>query len=101
MPIGLVARRRQLSSGGVRFVGLVGSTRYKSARCFLHEESGGFLLACHQAAVSVETMSKYLGLDVDTIRSELLLGIEAWNVAQRRNSEAAVEAHLRVAALHD
>jgi len=48
-----------------------------------------FLLACHQASVSIESMSKYLGLDGDTIRSELLLGIEAWNAGQRRSQEAA------------
>lgn len=47
-----------------------------------------FLVACHQASVSVETMSTYLGLDGDTIRSELLLGIEAWNAGQRRLNEA-------------
>ena len=28
-----------------------------------------FLLACHQASISIESMSKYLGLDGDTIRS--------------------------------
>lgn len=50
-----------------------------------------FLLACHQASVSIESMSKYLGLDGDTIRSELLLGIEAWNADRRRSHEAATE----------
>ena len=57
-----------------------------------------FLLACHQASVSIESMSKYLGLDGDTIRSELLLGIEAWNAGQRRFNEAATGQHLRTAA---
>ena len=65
------------------------------------DEMRDFLVACHQASVSVETMSKCLGHDADTIRSELLRGIEAWNAAQRRTSEAAVKAHLRVAAFHD
>ena len=41
-----------------------------------------FLVACYQASVSIETMSNNLGLDEDTIRSELLRGIEAWNAAQ-------------------
>ncbi len=54
-----------------------------------------FLLACHQASVSIESMSKYLGLDGDTIRSELLLGIKAWNSDQRRSNEAATSLHLR------
>ncbi len=57
-----------------------------------------FLVACHQASVSIETMSKYLGLHGDTIRSELLLGIEAWNAGQRRFNEAATGQHLRTAA---
>ena len=48
-----------------------------------------FLVACYQASVSIETMSKDLGLDGDTIRSELLLGIEAWNASQHRSNEAA------------
>lgn len=62
------------------------------------EEMRVFLVACHQASVSVETMSRYLGLDVGTIRSELLLGIEAWNVAQRRTNETAFVPHLSIAA---
>ncbi len=57
------------------------------------EEMRFFLVACHQASVSVETMSTYLGLDAGTIRSELLLGIDAWNVAQRRTNEPAFMAH--------
>jgi len=60
-----------------------------------------FLVACHQASVSVETMSTYLGLDAGTIRSELLLGIEAWNVAQRRTNEAAFSPPLRITASRD
>lgn len=57
-----------------------------------------FLVACHQASVSIETMSKYLGLHDDTIRSELLLGIEAWNAGRRRSNEAATGPHLRITA---
>ncbi len=45
-------------------------------------ELRAFLVACYQASVSIETMSNNLGLDADTIRSELLRGIEAWNAAQ-------------------
>ena len=49
-----------------------------------------FLVACHQASVSIDTMSTYLGLDGDTVRSELLRGIETWNAGQRRATEAVV-----------
>ena len=49
-----------------------------------------FLVACHQASVSIGTMSTHLGLDGDTIRSELLRGIEAWNANQHRATEAVV-----------
>jgi hypothetical protein len=48
-----------------------------------------FLVACHQASVSIATMSRFLGLDVDFIRTELLLGIAAWNAARRRTGDAA------------
>ena len=47
-----------------------------------------FLVACYQASVSIDTMSTYLGLDGDTVRSELLRGIDAWNESQRRANEA-------------
>ncbi len=67
----------------------------------MDEDMRIFLVACHQASVSVETMSRYLGLDASTIRSELLLGIEAWNVAQRRTNEAAFIPRLRIAASRD
>ncbi len=53
----------------------------------LHEVRA-FLVACHQAAVSIETMSRQLGFDTETIRSELILGLEAWEAAQRRSGEA-------------
>ena len=49
-----------------------------------------FLVACHQASVSIDTMSTYLGLDGDTIRSELLRGIETWNAGQRQATKAVV-----------
>jgi len=67
----------------------------------MDEDMRIFLVACHQASVSVETMSSYLGLDADTVRAELLLGIEAWNVAQRRINEAAFIPRLRIAASRD
>ena len=62
------------------------------------EDLRAFLVACQQASVSVETMSKYLGLHGETIRSELLLGIEDRNAGQRRSNEAATGPHLRIAA---
>jgi len=46
-------------------------------------------------------MSRYLGLDAGTIRSELLLGIEAWNLAQRRTNEAAFIPHLSIPAVRN
>ena len=51
-----------------------------------------FLVACHQAGVSVETMSRYLGLEGDCVRVELLRGIEAWNAGQRRYNEVGAGA---------
>lgn len=48
-----------------------------------------FLVACHQAGVSIETMSRYLGLDGDTVRAELLRGIEAWNAGQRKANDVS------------
>ena len=65
------------------------------------EEMRIFLVACHQASVSIETMSKYLGLDSDVIRTELLLGIAAWNAAQRRTNDAAFKPGLRLTASCD
>jgi hypothetical protein len=63
-------------------------------------EMRSFLVACHLASVSVDAMAGHLELDTATIRSELVLGIDAWNAAQRRTREAASRAHLRVAAAH-
>ena len=51
-------------------------------------ELRAFLVACHQAAVRIETMSKQLGIGQETIRSELILGLETWKAAQRRSGEA-------------
>jgi hypothetical protein len=65
------------------------------------EEMRIFLVACHQASVSIETMSNYLGLDADIIRTELLLGIAAWNTAQRRTNDAAFKPGLRLTASCD
>jgi hypothetical protein len=65
------------------------------------EEMRIFLVACHQASVSIETMSRYLGLDADIIRTELLLGIAAWNAAQRRTNDAAFKPGLRLTASCD
>ncbi len=58
------------------------------------EDLRTFLVACHQASVSVETMSKYLGFHGDTIRSELRLGIEAWNAGRRRSNEAVTRVRI-------
>jgi hypothetical protein len=56
-----------------------------------------FLVACHMASVSVDTMAMHLGLDSETIRTELMLGIDAWNAPQRRTNEFAFGPHLKVA----
>ncbi len=50
-------------------------------------ELRAFLVACHQAAVSIETMSRQLGFDQETIRSELIPGLETWKAAQRGSGE--------------
>ena len=88
---------------GVEELQLVARTRGNrlGQRSQCREEMRGFLVACHQASVSVESMSTYLGLDAGTIRSELLLGIEAWNTAQRRTNESAFEPRLGIAASRD
>ena len=52
------------------------------------EEMQRFLVACFQASVSIESMSRYLGIDTDTVRSELRHGIEAWNANQSRVNRA-------------
>ena len=65
------------------------------------EEMRVFLVACHQASVSIETMSNYLGLDADIIRTELLLGIAAWNAARRRTNDTAFKPGLRLTASCD
>ncbi len=65
------------------------------------EEMRVFLVACHQASVSIETMSNYLGLDADIIRTELLLGIADWNAARRRTNGAAFKPGLRLTASCD
>jgi len=65
------------------------------------EEMRIFLVACHQASVSIETMSNYLGLDADIIRTELLPGIAAWNTAQRRTNDAECKPGLLLTASCD
>lgn len=46
------------------------------------EELQEFLVSCFLASVSIETMTRQLGIDEDTIRSELHKGIQAWNARQ-------------------
>ncbi len=58
-------------------------------------ELRSFLVACHLASVSLETMSKHLSIEIETLRSELLLGILAWNVAQKDDSNLTPTQHLR------
>ncbi len=65
------------------------------------EEMRIFLVACHQACVSIKTMSTYLGLDADIIRTELLVGIAAWNAARRRTNDTASKPSLRLTASGD
>ena len=65
------------------------------------EELRMFLVACLQASVSIESMSRYLGLDQDTVRKELRLGIEAWNAGRRHAIETIARPHLRIAASRD
>ena len=58
-------------------------------------ELRAFLVACHLASVSLETMSKHLSIDIETLRSELLLGIEAWNLAKTDDSHLTPTQYLR------
>lgn len=60
-----------------------------------------FLVACLQASVSVETMSRYLGLTEDTVREELRLGIEEWNTRSRGAAGPSGKPRLRIAASRD
>jgi hypothetical protein len=60
-----------------------------------------FLVACLQASVSIESMSRYLGLDQETVRAELKKGIEAWNCRKRRADEARARPQLKIAASSD
>lgn len=62
------------------------------------EQMQRFLVACFQACVSIETMSRYLGIDANTIRSELRHGIEAWNANRSRTRGAGPKRQLTVAA---
>ena len=61
----------------------VDSSRFRDARLELR----AFLVACHKAAVSIETMSRQLGFDQESIRSELIPGLETWTAAQRGPGE--------------
>lgn len=60
-----------------------------------------FLVACLQASVSVETMSRYLGLDEETVRTELKQGIAAWNDRRRRSDGPRTRPQLKIAASRD
>ena len=58
-------------------------------------ELRAFLVACHLASVSLETMSKHLSIDIETLRSELLRGIEAWKLAKTDDSHLTPTQHFR------
>ena len=54
-------------------------------RPFPHrKELQSFLVACHQAAVSIDTMASQLGHDRYTIQRELILGLDSLKTARRR-----------------
>jgi len=61
--------------------------------CDQHELQA-FLVACHQAAVSIDTMARQLGFDRETIRIELMLGLESWRAARRRSADTLSVADL-------
>lgn len=54
-----------------------------------------FLVACHEADVSVEGISRYLGVEEHAVRAELLIGLERWRTAHAHKGEAPV-AHARI-----
>lgn len=58
-------------------------------------ELRAFLVACHLASVSLETMSTHLSIDMETLSSELLLGIEAWKLAKINDHNLTPTRHLR------
>jgi hypothetical protein len=58
-------------------------------------ELRAFLVACHLASVSLETMSTHLSIDMETLSSELLLGIEAWKLAKINDRNLTPTQHLR------
>jgi hypothetical protein len=57
---------------------------------------GAFLVACHEADVSVQGMSRYLGLDEHAVRAELLIGLGKWRAAHAHKCEALVVEEIRL-----
>ena len=53
------------------------------------EELRRFLVACFQASVSMDNITAYLGIDPETLRSELRQGIATWNANQGRRLDAS------------
>jgi hypothetical protein len=58
-----------------------------------------FLVACHEADVSVANMSRYLGIEEHAVRAELLIGLGNWRAAHAREGEAVVSGEIRGSAV--
>lgn len=54
-----------------------------------------FLVACHEADVSVDSISRYLGIEEHAVRAELLVGLGKWRAANAHKSEAPVVEEIR------
>ena len=55
-----------------------------------------FLVACHEADVSVEGISRYLGIEEHAVRAEMLIGLRKWRAAHAHKREALVVEEIRL-----
>ena len=58
-----------------------------------------FLVACHEADVCVESMSRHLGIEEHVVRAELLIGLGKWRAAHAHEGEALVVGEIRGSAI--
>jgi hypothetical protein len=58
-----------------------------------------FLVACHEADVSVGNMSRYLGIEEHAVRAELLIGLRKWRAAHGHEGAAFVTEETRGSAV--
>jgi hypothetical protein len=58
-----------------------------------------FLVACHEADVSVENMSRYLGIEEHAVRAELLIALGKWRAAHAHEDEVLMVGEIRGSAV--